>query len=192
LRPDGVSINLDADSADPMGRSGLPGHLDDRLLEKYGSSLLVSVIAAGGDWALAGNQTAVTSPLGGTSIVQSGRTQAANRLGSDVDRLGQRMVEDNIDVRPVLIVPQGTRLLIIPSEDLWLRDPDHLQAVTPPRGKPAGGRSPLTTMQEMLPALVQILLQSPEVQKAAPRTAQEILQSSLLQQLSKTAGAEAP
>jgi len=183
LRPDGGVINLAADSADVMGRQGVPGDLDSRLAEKYGSALLTSVIGAGADWALANNSTAVTSPLGGTTTVQSGRTLAANRLGNDTDRLAQHMVEDTVDIRPVLTVPQGTRLVIIPSEDIWLRDPDHLQAVTPPRGGRAGRLTGDGLIRELLPELIDLLAQSPALQKAAPQTTQAILQSTLLQQL---------
>jgi hypothetical protein len=192
LRPDGGNINLEADAADVMGRAGIPGDLDERLAAKYGSSFLVSVIGAASDWALANSSTAVTSPLGGTTTVESGRTIAANRFGNDMDRLAQRMVEDNIDVRPVLTVPQGTRLLIIPTEDIWLRDPDHLLPVTPPKGKAGNNRNnPVTMLKQLLPGVAELLLQSPAVQKTAPLTANEILQSSLLQSLRAAADADA-
>ena len=184
LRPDGGSINLEADAADVMGRAGIPGDLDERLAAKYGSSFLVSVIAAGADWALARNEAISTSAVGGTTTVESGRTIAANRFGNDMDRLAQRMVEDNVDVRPVLTVPEGTRILIIPTEDIWLRDPSHLRPVTPPKGKSEGARNnPMTALQNLLPGVAELLLQSPAVQKAAPNTANQILQSSLLQSL---------
>lgn len=193
LRPDGVTINLDAASADVMGQSGLPGDLDTRWAEKYGSALLVSVIGAGGDWALASNSTNVTSPLGSTTSVQNGRTVAANRFGNDMERLGQRMVEDNLDIRPVLTVPQGTRLLIIPTEDIWLRDPAHLRPVTPAKIRGGANQAAgLNRLQELLPNLVELLVQSPAVQKAAPQTAQEILQSALLQQLRDSAAPSSP
>jgi len=193
LRPDGVTINLDAASEDVMGQSGIPGDLDTRWAQKYGSALLVSVIGAGGDWALASDSTNVTSPLGTTTTVQNGRTLAANRFGNDMERLGQRMVEDNLDIRPILTVPQGTRLLIIPTEDIWLRDPAHLRPVTPPRNRgTANQMAGLNRLQDLLPSLVELLVQSPAVQKAAPQTAQEILQSALLQQLRDGAAASAP
>lgn len=182
LRPDGSTINLDAESADVMGRAGIPGQLDERWAEKYGAALLVSVIGAGSDWLLADNNTVVTSPLGGASTVENGRTQAANRFGNDMDKLGQRVVTDQLDIRPVLTVAQGTRLAIIPTEDLWLRDPEHLRPVTPPRGHSAKLAS-VDRLEALLPNLLELLLQSPSVQKTAPQTAQQILQSSLMGQL---------
>ncbi len=197
LRPDGVSINIDTAAADVMGRSGLPGDLDTRFFEKYGSSLLTSVIAAAGDWALNGTTTAVTSPLGGATQVLSGRAMAANRLGNDLDVLGQRMVQENVDMRPVLTVPQGTRLNIIPSEDIWLRDPNRVQAVTPPRKTAGAIRASADNVMQLVPGLVDLIAQNPALQKYAPQTAQQIMQSNLLQQLrggnfSPPSGAQAP
>jgi hypothetical protein len=184
IRPDGVSINIDNQAADVMGRVGLPGDLDTRFFEKYGSSLLTSVIAAAGDWALSGNSSSVTSPLGGTTQSLSGRARAGNRLGNDLDQLGQRMVQENVDIRPVLTVPQGTRLNIIPAEDIWLRDPDRLQAVTSIKGnmgKTVVSNTDLAT--QLLPGLVEAMAQNPSLQKLAPQMAQQIMQASVLQQL---------
>lgn len=184
LRPDGVSINIDNQAADVMGRTGLPGDLDTRFFEKYGSSLLTSGIAAAGDWVLSGSSTSVTNPLGGTTQSLSGRARAGNRLGNDLDQLGQRMVQENVDIRPVLTVPQGTRLNIIPAEDIWLRDPDRLQAVTSAKGnmaKTVMANTDLAT--QLLPGLVEAVTQNPSVRKLAPQAAQQIMQANVLQQL---------
>src|SRR5579859_6286158 len=183
LRPDGVTINIEASGADVMGRAGIPGDLDSRFVEKYGSSFLTSVIGAAGTWALAGTSTVSSSALGTTQTL-SARDQAANRLGNDTDNLAQRMVQDNVDIRPVLTVPAGTRLVIIPSEDIWLRDPTHLQPVSPPK-EARNQIKPGTpgAVMELLPSLVDTVAQSPAVQRAMPQTAQQLMQSSLLQQL---------
>lgn len=183
LRPDGVTINLEASGADSMGRAGIPGDLDSRLIEKYGGSFLTSVIAAAGTWALGGTSTVSTSGLGATETL-SPRAQAANRLGNDTDALAQRMVQDNVDIRPVLTVPAGTRLIIVPTEDVWLRDPHHLQPVSPPKE----ARNPIkpgapSALMELLPSLVDTVAQTPALQRAMPQTAQQLMQSSLLQQL---------
>lgn len=192
LRPDGVSVAIEDHGTDVMGRSGLPGDLDTRFFEKYGSSLLTSSIAAAGEWALNGNSTTITGPLGNAAQSMDGRARAANRLGNDLDMLAQRMIQENVDIRPVLTVPAGTRLDIVPSEDIWLRDPNHLRAATPPKDGPqktlvAGG----DRMMQMAPGLVEMVAQNPGFQRLAPQTAQQIMQSSVLQQLRDTASQEA-
>lgn len=182
IRPDGVNINIDGAGADVMGRAGVPGDLDSRFAEKYGGSLLTSIIGAAGTWALAGNTTVSSSALGTTETL-SGRAQAANRLGNDVDNLAQRMVQDNLDIRPVLTVPAGTRLVVVPTEDIWLRDPTHLRPVTAPKSAHMEAKDKTSALMELLPSLIDTVAQSPGVQKAMPQTAQQLMQSSLLQQL---------
>lgn len=182
IRPDGVNINIDGAGADVMGRAGVPGDLDSRFAEKYGGSLLTSIIGAAGTWALAGNTTLSSSALGTTETL-SGRAQAANRLGNDVDNLAQRMVQDNLDIRPVLTVPAGTRLVVVPTEDIWLRDPTHLRPVTAPKSAHMEAKDKTGALMELLPSLIDTVAQSPAVQKAMPQTAQQLMQSSLLQQL---------
>jgi type IV secretion system protein VirB10 len=190
IRPDGVNINAEATGTDVMGRSGLPGDLDTRVFEKYGGSLLTSAIAAAGDWALDGSSTTVLGPLGGTTQSLSGRARAATRLGNDLDTLGQQIVRDNVDIRPVLTVPEGTRLNIVPTEDLWLRDPNHLAAVTPPKGRAPATAQNVAGLAQLLPSLVELAAENPALQKVAPQTAQQILQSTLLQQLRQASEAE--
>jgi len=183
LRPDGVTINLEASGADVMGRAGIPGDLDSRFVEKYGGSFLTSVIGAAGTWALAGTSTVSSSALGTTQTL-SPRDQAANRLGNDTDTLAQRIVQDNVDIRPVLTVPAGTRLVIIPTEDIWLRDVNHPQPVTPPK-EAHNAIKPGTpgALIELLPSLVDTVAQTPAIQRSIPQTATQLMQSSLLQQL---------
>lgn len=182
LRPDGVNINIEGSGADVMGRAGIPGDLDSRFAEKYGGSLLTSIIGAAGTWALAGNTTLSTSSFGTTETL-SPRAQAANRLGNDIDNLGQRIVQDNLDIRPVLTVPAGTRVAIVPTEDIWLRDPTHLRPVTPPKSAHIDVKDKTNALFELLPSLVDTVAQTPAVQRTMPQTAQQLMQSSLLQQL---------
>jgi hypothetical protein len=74
--------------------------------------------------------------------------------------------------------------VIVPTEDIWLRDPSHPQPVTPPKearnqikpGVPGA-------LLELLPSIVDTVAQTPAVQRAMPQTAQQLMQSSLLQQL---------
>jgi len=93
-------------------------------------------------------------------------------------------VQDNADIRPVLTVPAGTRLVIIPSEDIWLRDANHLLPVTPPKeARNAIKAGTPAALLELLPSLVDTVAQTPAIQRSMPQTATQLMQSSLLQQL---------
>jgi type IV secretion system protein VirB10 len=47
LRPDGVTIDLDSPSADPLGRAGVRGKVDSNFFARFGGAILQSVLDIG-------------------------------------------------------------------------------------------------------------------------------------------------
>lgn len=47
MRPDGVMIDLDSPSADPLGRAGIKGKVDGHFLERFGGAILQSTLDIG-------------------------------------------------------------------------------------------------------------------------------------------------
>jgi hypothetical protein len=156
LRPDGTSLNIDFTAADPMGRAGISGDLDSRFFEKYGSSLLTSIIGAAGTWALGGKSALVANSSGVTQTFTSA-SQASNRLGNDLDQLAQKMIQDNIDLRPILMVPQGSRLTVILQDDIILRDPDRIESVSGVKSHSLSSKT--DKIAQLVPSLTSFLLQ---------------------------------
>lgn len=111
IRPDGLSIGLtDATAADQMGRSGLVGDLDKRTLERYGAAFGVSLISA-----LAQASTNLNK--------QEAFANATNQLSNNLGQVTQKALEENIDLMPILTIPQGARLQIIPMNDIVFKKP---------------------------------------------------------------------
>lgn len=111
IRPDGLSIALtDAMAADQMGRSGLVGDLDKRTLERYGAAFGVSLISA-----LAQASTSLNK--------QEAFANATNQLSNNLGQVTQKALEENIDLVPILTIPQGARIQIIPMNDIVFKKP---------------------------------------------------------------------
>lgn len=111
IRPDGLSIALtDATAADQMGRSGLVGDLDKRSLERYGAAFGVSLISA-----LAQSATSLNE--------QHAFANATNQLSNNLGNVTQKILEQNIDLMPILTIPQGARIQIIPLNDIVFKKP---------------------------------------------------------------------
>lgn len=111
IRPDGVSIHLTpAQAADQMGRTGIIGRVDNRVFQKYGGAFLVSVVSAL-------SQTGVNQ--NNTVGVQNAASALANNLGE----VTAKLLESSIDIRPVIHIPAGARIQIVPEVDILLRDP---------------------------------------------------------------------
>ena len=66
LTPDGISIDIGSPGTDPLGRGGLSGETDTHFFQRFGSSILLSVLSAGvAAVARGGSDTAIIigSPL---------------------------------------------------------------------------------------------------------------------------------
>ena len=77
IRPDGVTVNLDSPSSDPLGRAGIRGKVDSKFLQRFGNAILQSVVDLGINIAVAEATDGVILALpGSTQNVQVANQQA--------------------------------------------------------------------------------------------------------------------
>ncbi len=134
-RPDGSSFYTrdGFEAKDAIGRTGVPGWVDSRLSEKYGSAAFVTAIASA---------FAYMVPPTDERMIAAQET-AADNLGSVV----KQQLEESFDLRPIIQIPAGTRLVIKPLKDMWFPVPELLAEVENSGGAVAdesvpAGRSP--------------------------------------------------
>lgn len=106
--PDGIDIPIeDAEMADGMGRSGITGNLDNRFLDRYGMALFVSALGA-----IAQTQIPVDNRAAGLAVESIGNTSAG---------MAKTILDKNLDLKPIVTVPQGTRITIEAQKDIWFK-----------------------------------------------------------------------
>ena len=111
IRPDGSSLLFtQAYGTDAMGRNGLVGDIDYRTAERYGSAFVLAGIAS-----LAGAGTNISS----NPIV----SQGAQNLSQNMGEVTAKVLDQNIDLAPLLTIEKGTLIHIRPQTDIWLRSP---------------------------------------------------------------------
>ena len=111
IRPDGLSIALkDSHAADQAGRMGLIGDVDQRLWERYGAAFIVAGISA---LTQAGANVAKNQTINAT----------ANQLSQNIGQITADVMEQTLDLAPILSIPAGAHIQIIPAVDLVLRHP---------------------------------------------------------------------
>lgn len=120
IRPDGVRFSFEGTSADAMGRGGVPGRVNQRLLARYGFSLLPPAVSAALTVALGGNSTS-TSDGGGTTQQQDARSIAAQILNQPLNQIAQDIYSRRSQIPTQIIVPAGTRITVWATDDLRLR-----------------------------------------------------------------------
>lgn len=116
ITPEGININLSGDDnqdgarlADAMGRSGMTGEIDNKYFEKYGLAFMVATL----------------NSLAASQIVASDANQqiVIQNYGRELSQLSSAILNENINIKPVVRIPAGSRILISPLVDIWFQLP---------------------------------------------------------------------
>lgn len=105
IRNDGVSINIGSYGTDDLGRSGLAGEVDTHFFERFGSSVLLSLI----DGAI---------QIGVNAIDDDDQATVALDTGTDFSRSAEIALDNSIGIPPTVHVHQGARIKIFVGKDL--------------------------------------------------------------------------
>lgn len=134
MRPDGAAIAIEGDPAsDIMGRLGLVGDVDNRYFERFAGPLLISLINAVGTYATSPDTIISSESTGLTTTTQTltPEQQAYQNFANDLSFISQRLVEENLNLAPIITIPGGTRFYIMPTRDIMLQNYSLVSAVPP-------------------------------------------------------------
>jgi len=138
LREDGVSVQLGSIGTDDLGRAGQASFIDQHYVERFGASILLSVVGGASQFiATLGQQSQLnnqqntsqsyTDPLTGiTTTIQSQPNQNllnARQIGSQqvsqsLTKLAEEALKDSINIPTTIYVDQGTRIVVFVKKDL--------------------------------------------------------------------------
>ena len=105
IRNDGVSINIGSYGTDDLGRSGLNGDVDTHFFERFGSSVLLSMIDSG-------------LQIGAESVNSKASATVAVNTGNDFSKSAEIALQNSIAIPPTVNVDQGTRIKVFVGKDL--------------------------------------------------------------------------
>lgn len=103
-------------AGDEQGRTGVPGEVDNRRLEKFGLPILTSLVDAAIDIAAAG--------AGRRQEEQTVLFQSSQRSLSTLGDVTKRLLDETVDIRPVITLSPGQRMAILIEADVRLRRVD--------------------------------------------------------------------
>ena len=112
--PNHVLVTLDSPGADELGRSGLPGAVDNHFWERFGGALMLTLVQGGLDAA-----TIEAAGQGGTNSTSQqaglGFVYAAQSNGQSV---ADTALQNTINIAPTLAKNQGDTVSLILAHDL--------------------------------------------------------------------------
>ena len=101
---------------DVQGRSGITGEVDNRFLESYGSAFILTFISASVRAAVASVDDG--SGTDSNDIVVS---EAGEEISTRFGEITASVLQRTLNLKPIITVPQGTRVQIRPASDWYIR-----------------------------------------------------------------------
>ncbi|MGC0055965.1 type IV secretion system protein VirB10 (plasmid) [Brucella pituitosa] len=116
LRDDGVSVRLNSVGTDSLGRSGLTGIVDKKWRERFGASIMLSVVGAGASY-LTGFGSGEAFGRNNDDA-KRGEELARETIAETFSQMANTALSENLRIKPTISVHQGERIFIFVRQDL--------------------------------------------------------------------------
>ena len=101
-----------------MRRGGAVGYLDQQLFKKYALPIMTTTLTSLSSYYMAPKEES-------DGEVETPRQEAANdarqNFLNDMNQIFENILQDKANIKPMTYIPAGTRIIIYPNVDLWLR-----------------------------------------------------------------------
>ena len=118
IRPDGSIFVFSGQTADAQGRAGALGFVDKQLFKKYSLPVLTTMLTSASSYFIASAEDSAGEV---ETSRQQAATDARENFLDDMESLFDEILADKTDIKAVTYIPAGTRIIIYPNSDLWLR-----------------------------------------------------------------------
>lgn len=117
IRPDGSLFVFQGLTADAQGRAGALGYVDQQLFKKYTLPVMTSTLTSATAYVMAPNQEAKDNETPKQQAANDARENFLNQMNQVFDEI----LADKSNIKPMTYIPAGTRIIVFPNADLWLR-----------------------------------------------------------------------
>jgi len=115
IRDDGVSVRLNSIGTDSLGRSGLTGHVDNKFRERFGASIMLSIVGGAASYLTGyGSQEASNN----SDDAARGEEIARETIAQTFSDMANTVLSENLRIPPTISVSQGARIFVYVRQDL--------------------------------------------------------------------------
>ncbi len=118
IRPDGSLFVFQGLTADAQGRAGALGYVDQQLFKKYTLPVMTTTLTSATSYFMAPKDD-------DNGETETPRQQAANdarqNFLNEMNKVFDEILADKSNIKPMTYIPAGTRIIVFPMSDLWLR-----------------------------------------------------------------------
>lgn len=117
IRPDGSLFVFQGLTADAQGRAGALGYVDQQLFKKYTLPVLTTSLTSATSYFMAPDEEATDNETPRQQAANDARQNFLNEMSNIFDEI----LADKSSIKPMTYIPAGTRIIVFPNTDLWLR-----------------------------------------------------------------------
>lgn len=114
-------LQLSATAGDVQGRSGVPGEVDNRFWERYGTAFLLTGVSAAVRFATALSSSSLSSSDSQDSSLGQVADNGSEELSQKLGEITASVLEQTVNIAPIVTIAQGTRVQIRPAKDWYIR-----------------------------------------------------------------------
>ncbi len=118
IRPDGSIFVFNGITGDAQGRGGALGYLDQQLFKRYALPVMTSALTSLTSYYI---DTEQNSDGETETSQQQAASDARQNFLTQMNTIFEQILSDKASIRPMTYIPAGTRIIIYPNVDLWLR-----------------------------------------------------------------------
>lgn len=134
IRPDGSLFVFSGVTGDAQGRGGALGYLDQQLFKKYTLPIMTTALTSYTSYIMADDDDSDSGSLAETPKQQAANDARQNFL-DQMNQVFEQILSDKTNIRPLTYVPAGTRIIVYPNVDLWMRTRERNPKVDPGKRK---------------------------------------------------------
>ena len=146
IRPDGARFVFQGSGGDAMGQAGVPGKVNNRYLKRFGAAFLGTILKVG--TAVATNASEEASGgfngPGGQGVGSVARNNGAiitDIVTRDINAALAPIIQQAQQIQPIVTVPAGTRMTIVPNMDLVMHPVQRQTIIRPSYPRQMNGGS---------------------------------------------------
>lgn len=111
-------LNIGSNVTNQQGWLGVAGEVDNRFWQRYGNAFLLTGISTAVRYAAASTKTEDADGEVATAAAEKASEELSNKFGE----ITADMLEKSLDLKPIITIPQGTRLQIRPATDWYIQE----------------------------------------------------------------------
>jgi type IV secretion system protein VirB10 len=110
-----VTVRLNSIGSDSLGRSGLTGHVDNKFKERFGASILLSIVGGGASYLTGYGSDRAT---GGDDDAERAKDLTRDTISRTFSDMANTVLSENLRIPPTISVAQGERIFVYVRQDL--------------------------------------------------------------------------